>query len=483
MMKIAIQPVILSGGSGCRLWPFSREAYPKQFLSFSGDKTLLQQTLARVDGLVADSSCFELKSTLVVCNEAHRFLVAEQFRQIAASMNAAILEPVGRNTAPALSLAALHALQQGDDPVLLVMPSDHHVQDLAGFRARVLEASMWAVDGALVTFGIVPDKAETGYGYIRKGEKVSENAFELDCFVEKPDGIKAQFYLNSGQYLWNSGLFVLRASVWMEKIASLRPDIARICEASLFQAKRDGDFIRVDKESFQTCPSDSIDYAVMEKLGHKECLVLPLDVGWSDLGSWPELAEISVKDENANVRLGDVYLKDCNDSLVYAQSRFVAALGVSDLMVIETKDALLVARKDLAQDIKSIVEHLKESARQEHIYHAKVHRPWGDYEGIDDGSRYKVKRLMVSPGASLSLQLHHHRAEHWIVVKGTAKVTRGDESFFLGENESTYISMGVRHRLENPGRIPLEVIEVQSGSYLDEDDIVRFDDIYNRIES
>lgn len=485
-MKIVIQPVVLSGGSGTRLWPYSREAYPKQFLAFVGEKTLLQETVARIEDMEPDPERFEIRPPMAVCNELHRFLVAEQLRQMGFDSTAIILEPMGRNTAPALTLAADHAAAQEEDPILVVMPSDHHIERVAEFRQRLLDAAEWAAKGAVVTFGIVPDKPETGYGYIRKGAAAGEGAYDLDAFVEKPDTVMASSYLTSGDYFWNSGIFVLRASVWRQQIRQHRPDIATACEASLAAAKRDGDFIRVDKPLFAACPSDSIDYAVMERLagasGSVRALVLPLDVGWSDLGSWSALSDVKPQDEQGNVTVGDVFAKDSKNSLLYSQNRFLAAVGVSDLLVIETTDAVLVAHKDKAQDVKAITEHLKQSSRQEHVFHAKVHRPWGDYEGIGNGNRYQVKRLTVKPGASLSLQLHHHRAEHWIVVKGTARVTRGTDSFLLGENESTFIPLGVQHRLENPGVIPLEIIEVQSGGYLGEDDILRFQDKYNRIE-
>ncbi len=486
-MKISVQPIILSGGSGTRLWPYSREAYPKQFLSFTGDNTLFQDTVTRVEDMGAGPAQLEIKSPVVVCNELHRFLVGEQLRQLGFDEFSIILEPIGRNTAPALTLAALQASAGGDDPVLVVMPSDHHIEDVAGFRQRMLAAIHKAAEGAVVTFGIVPTKPETGYGYIRKGAALGEEFFLLDGFVEKPDALTASEYLASGQYLWNSGLFVLRASVWLEQIRQHRPDIAQACQEAYTQAKGDGNFVRIDKARFAACPSDSIDYAVMEKLaqtpGGIESVVLSLDVGWSDLGSWSAFSEVRPQDENGNVAVGDVFTKDVANSLLYAQNRFLAAVGVSDLIVIETTDAVLVVHKDKAQEVKAITNHLKHSARLEHVFHAKVHRPWGDYEGIDNGERYQVKRLTVKPGGCLSLQLHHHRAEHWTVVHGTAKVTRGEEVFLLGENESTFIPVGIQHRLENPGVIPLEIIEVQSGSYLGEDDIVRLEDQYNRIES
>jgi mannose-1-phosphate guanylyltransferase/mannose-6-phosphate isomerase len=486
-MKISIQPVILSGGSGTRLWPYSREAYPKQFLSFTGDKTLFQDTVVRVEDMNVDPRRAEVKPPIVVCNELHRFLVGEQLRQLGFDEFAIVLEPIGRNTAPALTLAALQAVAENDDPVLVVMPSDHHIEDLEGFRKRMLAAIYVADEGAVATFGIVPTKPETGYGYIRKGADLGDESFLLDSFVEKPDALTAAEYLASGQYLWNSGLFVLRASVWLEQIRLHRPDIEVACTDAFTQAKGDGNFVRIDKLRFTTCPSDSIDYAVMEKLSNGgsavKSVVLSLDVGWSDLGSWSAFSEVRPQDEHGNVAVGDVFIKDATNSLLYAQNRFLAAVGVNDLIVIETTDAVLVVHKDKAQEVKAITDHLKHSSRQEHVFHAKVHRPWGDYEGIDNGERYQVKRLTVKPGGTLSRQLHHHRAEHWIVVRGTAKVTRGETSFLLGENESTFIPLGTPHRLENPGVIPLEIIEVQSGSYLGEDDIVRFEDQYNRIDS
>jgi len=486
-MKISIQPVILSGGSGTRLWPYSREAYPKQFLSFTGEGTLFQDTVGRVEDMQVDLAKVELKPPVVVCNELHRFLVGEQLRQMGFDEFSIVLEPIGRNTAPALTLAALQASSNGDDPILVVMPSDHHIEDVAGFRARLLDAIFKAADGAVATFGIVANKPETGYGYIRKGESVGDEVFKLDAFVEKPDALTAASYLASGQYLWNSGLFVLRASVWQEQIQRYRPDIWQACQEAFAQAKGDGSFVRIDKARFAACPSDSIDYAVMEKLAGAAdgpaSVVLSLDVGWSDLGSWSAFSEVRPQDEKGNVTVGDVFVKDTSNSLLYAQNRFLAGVGISDLIVIETTDAVLVVHKDNAQDVKAITDHLKTSQRLEHVFHAKVHRPWGDYECIDTGERYQVKRLTVKPGATLSKQLHHHRAEHWTVVRGTARVSRGEECFLLGENESTYIPVGVCHRLENPGVIPLEIIEVQSGSYLGEDDIVRFEDKYNRIES
>ncbi len=487
-MNIAIQAVVLSGGAGTRLWPFSREAYPKQFLSFTGGETLFQDTLARVVGLKGENNTFGILPPLVVCNEMHRFLVAEQLRKMGLENGSILLEPIGRNTAPALTLAALGAVEEGANPVLLVLPSDHFVAEVAGFQARLAEAIELAATGSIVTFGIVPNKPETGFGYIHRGASFGENAFILGGFREKPDEATAQEYLASGEYFWNSGIFILEAKTWLGEIGRHRPDILETCTEAWRSSKRDGDFIRVDKALFSRCPSDSIDYAVMEKLAggtpdSPRGIVLPLDVGWSDLGSWPALTSVRPTDGDGNVMIGDVFTKDTRNSVLYSQSRFLAAVGITDVVVIETTDAVLVAHKDRAQDVKAITDHLRKTERSEHVFHAKVHRPWGDYEAIGNGSRYQVKRLIITPGSSLSLQLLHHRAEHWIVVKGTARVTRGDETFLLTENESTYIPLGIKHRLENPGAIPLEIIEVQSGSYLGENDIVRFEDRYNRLES
>lgn len=488
-MTIPVQSVVLSGGAGTRLWPFSREAYPKQFLPLTGDKSLFQQTVDRVLSMDSREGRFEFLSPLIVCNEIHRFIAAEQLRQISVEGSGILLEPVGKNTAPAVTLAALHALEEDRDPVLVVLPSDQHVEDVAEFQAQMSKAVEMAAKGDIVTFGIVAESPETGFGYIRRGPEIEDGVFVLEGFTEKPDVKTAAEYLASERYYWNSGIFVMRVGTWLEQIAQHQPAIFDACKAALAASKRDGDFIRVDKEAFGKCPSDSIDYAVMERLTAKSSLegprgaVLPLDVGWSDLGSWPALSKVRPRDGDGNVTIGDVVLKDTRNSLLYSQSRLLAAVGLADVVIIETTDAVLVAHKDRAQDVKTITEHLKKVNRSEHIFHAKVHRPWGDYESIDNGQRYQVKRLTIKPGATLSLQMHHHRAEHWIVVKGTARVTRGEETFLLTENESTYIPLGVKHRLENPGTIPLEIIEVQSGSYLGEDDIVRFQDRYHRLES
>ncbi|RNE90057.1 mannose-1-phosphate guanylyltransferase/mannose-6-phosphate isomerase [Marichromatium sp. AB31] len=486
-----LQPVILSGGSGTRLWPLSREAYPKQFLPLTGEHTMLQETVRRLDGLEREHprQGAGLVDPIVVCNEAHRFLVAEQFRAVGRRAAAIVLEPEGRNTAPALTLAARIAVVEGADPVLLVMPADHTIADEPGFRAAVSDAFALASDGAVVTFGIVPGKPETGYGYIRRGQPYHGDgldgaAYRLDAFVEKPDAATAESYLASGDYLWNSGIFVLRASRWLALIERFRPDIAEAVTRACAAVSDDGDFQRVDPALFAACPSDSIDYAVMERLTAEgesvPAVVLPLDVGWSDVGAWPALWEVRARDAEGNVRDGDTFVHEAADNLLIAQHRMLAAIGVNDLIVVETPDAVLVADKAHAQDVKAVTESLRRDQRNEYRHHQRVHRPWGAYESIDQGARYQVKRLTVKPGESLSLQMHHHRAEHWIVVSGTARVTCGEETFLLTENQSTYIPVGTRHRLENPGTIPLELVEVQSGSYLGEDDIVRYEDRYNR---
>jgi mannose-1-phosphate guanylyltransferase/mannose-6-phosphate isomerase len=464
-----LHPVVLSGGSGTRLWPLSREHYPKQLLGFVGNQTLLQQTIQRLDGLDG------VAAPLVVCNEEHRFLVAEQLRGLNRQASRIVLEPVGRNTAPALTLAALALTDKSNDALMIVMPADHVIRDVAAFHQAVREAMTLAEAGSLVTFGIKPSAPETGYGYIRKGtgHKVAE-------FVEKPDAATAQRYLDSGEYLWNSGMFVMRGSVWLDEIGRLRPDILAACRDAIANGANDADFFRVKKEAFTSCPSDSVDYAVMEKTDR--AAVVPLDAGWSDIGAWSALWQVSPQDSAGNVLQGDVYALDTSNALLISQSRLLAAVGLKDTIVVETPDAVLVAHKDYAQKVKDVVAHLKKQSRNEHLDHRRVYRPWGTYEGVDAGERFQVKRLVVKPGASLSLQMHHHRAEHWVVVRGTARVTRGEEVFLLSENQSTYIPIGEKHRLENPGTIPLEIIEVQSGSYLGEDDIVRFQDVYNRVE-
>ena len=463
-----LQPVLLSGGSGTRLWPLSREAYPKQFLPLAGDETMVQATWRRVEAL-ADLA------PIVVANEEHRFLVAEQLRQVGAPVPAILLEPVGRNTAPAIAAAALQAMAGGADPLLLVLPSDHVVRDVAGFQRAVREASSAAEAGALVTFGVVPDAPETGFGYIQA--EAGDGLRQVLRFVEKPDAATARSYLDAGGYYWNSGMFLFRASRYLEELARFRPDIVDAVRAAHAAARHDGDFVRLDKDAFSACPSDSIDYAVMEKTA--DAMVLPVDIGWNDVGSWSALWDVAERDADGNAHHGDVIAVDSRNSYAYAQ-RLVALVGLDDIVVVETDDAVMVARKDKVQEVKQVVARLKQEQRSQAVLHREVHRPWGSYDSVDNGGRHQVKRIKVKPGAALSLQMHHHRAEHWIVVSGTAKVTRGDETLLLSENESTYIPLGVKHRLENPGKVPLELIEVQSGSYLGEDDIVRFEDVYGR---
>ena len=476
----SIVPVVLSGGSGTRLWSLSREKYPKQLLPLVDDQSMLQATVARIDGIPG------VGDPLLVCNEEHRFVVAEQVRLLN-KRGKIILEPFGRNTAPALTLAALFASQGGADPVLVVMPADHVILDAVAFQDAVIKAASLAETGVAVTFGIAPDCPETGYGYIQKGALLAgqTDVFQLARFVEKPEFDVAQAYLDSGDYLWNSGLFVMRASVWLAALKICRPDILDACRQALAEGSTDGDFVRVAREAFTTCPADSIDYAVMEHLsagrpGLPACMVIPLSAGWSDVGAWDALWKVLPKCGRGNASRGDVLLESCNDTLAISEGRLVACVGVSNLIVVETDDAVLVAHHDATQDVKKIVERLKADQRSVAQWHRKVFRPWGWYDGVDAGSRFQVKRICVKPGASLSLQMHHHRAEHWVVVSGTAQVTKGDEIFLISENQSTYIPLGVTHRLENPGIVPLEMIEVQSGSYLGEDDIVRFDDTYGR---
>ncbi|WOX07278.1 mannose-1-phosphate guanylyltransferase/mannose-6-phosphate isomerase [Microbulbifer pacificus] len=464
-------PVILCGGTGSRLWPLSREAYPKQFLSLAGNQTMLQATALRLDGLP------EVEAPILVCNEAHRFAAAEQLQEVGRAAQSILLEPCARNTAPAIALAALCAMEQGQDPLLLVLPADHVVADTAAFQQSVSAAKKLAEDGLLVTFGIVPTCAETGYGYIRSGDAL-ECGWKVAEFVEKPDLATAEQYLASGDYNWNSGMFLFRASRYLEELAQHNPAMLDACRAALTGAARDLDFTRIDAAAFGRCPSVSVDYAVMEKT--ESAAVVPMQAGWSDVGSWSALWELAERDENDNLLRGDVLAEDASGCLVHGGDRLVGILGVQDLVVVDTDDALMVAHKGRVQDVKKLVQRLKQSARSEAENHRKVFRPWGYYDSIDAGPRFQVKRIVVKPGCQLSLQMHHHRAEHWIVVRGTAKVTRGDDQLLLTENESTFIPLGVVHRLENPGAIPLELIEVQSGSYLGEDDIVRFEDKYGR---
>ncbi|AYV15716.1 mannose-1-phosphate guanylyltransferase/mannose-6-phosphate isomerase [Shewanella algae] len=465
-------PVILAGGSGSRLWPLSRQQFPKQFLTLLGNSSMLQTTIQRLKKI-------EHAPSLVICNEEHRFSVAEQLRINSIETSGIILEPVGRNTAPAVALAAMQALKSSDDPLLLVLAADHVIEDEIAFCASVSQAIQYAKAGKLVTFGIVPTKPETGYGYIKRGEILGEQfVFDVAQFVEKPCLDIAKGYLNSGEYYWNSGMFLFKASTYLAELKAHRPEMYSACEQAMLDTQADLDFIRINKVAFEACPDDSIDYAVMEKTDH--AVVVPIDCGWSDVGSWSSLWEISDKDENGNACRGDVINIDTCNTYVNASERLVATIGLDDLIIVETKDAILVAKQSKVQQVKRIVDQLKAEERCEWLHHREVYRPWGKYDSIDRGERFQVKRITVKPGEKLSIQMHHHRAEHWIVVSGTAKVTNGNKEILITENQSTYIPVGVIHSLENPGKVPLELIEVQSGSYLGEDDIVRFEDKYGR---
>ncbi|KAB7765802.1 mannose-1-phosphate guanylyltransferase/mannose-6-phosphate isomerase [Xanthomonas maliensis] len=463
-----VLPIILSGGSGTRLWPLSRETYPKQFLPLVGEQTMLQSTWHRAAPVAGHAP-------IIVANEEHRFIAAEQLQQLGVKPSAILLEPKGRNTAPAIAVAALEATRDGSDPLLLVLPSDHVIRDEAAFQAAVTQAAQAASQGKLVTFGIKPTSPETGYGYIKAAGGTGVSPVER--FVEKPDLTTAQGYLASGEYYWNSGMFLFRASRYLEELRKFQPAIAEASRKAWELSKRDADFTRLDKDAFAASPSDSIDYAVMEKTA--DAVVVPLDAGWNDVGSWSALLEVSEQDGAGNAHHGDVIQIDCRNTYAYG-SRLIAMVGLEDVVVVETPDAVLVGHRDRIQEVKDVVGQIKSNGRSEATWHRKVYRPWGAYDSIDNGHRHQVKRITVKPGAVLSLQMHHHRAEHWIVVSGTAEVTRGEEVLLLTENQSTYIPLGVTHRLRNPGKLPLELIEVQSGSYLGEDDIVRFEDTYGR---
>lgn len=465
-----IIPVLLCGGSGTRLWPLSRSQYPKQFLRLLGEHSLLQATLLRLEGFPG------LGRPVLITNEAHRFLVAEQIREIGIEADI-LLEPAARNTAPALAAAAQWCRRDGQSPLMLVLPSDHVVTDIAAFQQAVALGMPHAAAGRFVTFGITPERPETGYGYIHRGAAINDG-FAIDRFVEKPDLATAQSYLDSGEYYWNSGMFLFRADRYLHTLNRLAPDIVEPARNAVDRARRDLDFVRLDSETFAACRADSIDYALMEKT--TDGIVIPLAAGWNDIGAWDTLCRSASADFNGNTCTGDVIAHDCSNNLIRAESRLVTTIGLTDMVVIETADAVLVAPKNRTQDVKQIVEKLLKEGRTEGDLHTQVHRPWGSYQGIVQGERYQVKRIIVKPGKQLSLQKHHHRAEHWIVVKGTAKVTRGEDILLLAENESTYIPLGVVHRLENLGRIDLEMIEVQSGGYLGEDDIVRLEDVYGR---
>ena len=479
-----IQPVILCGGSGTRLWPLSRSGFPKQFLCLTGDDSLFQQAAKRLSVLGEQGD--EVSEPIIICHEDHRFLAQEQLREAGIGLGAALLEPVGRNNAPALTLAALQAIDQGQDPILVVTPADQTVADPVAFTLAMHLAIKNAEAGGIVILGIKPDRPETGYGYIKAISSASQGSVaQVDKFVEKPDIETAQRYLAEGGYYWNAGMFVLKASVWLKALKEFRPDIANATQAAWHNKTSDAKFVRPGKVEFAAVPSESIDYSVMEQCPNSQFAIhmVALDAGWSDLGAWDAVWGVLPKDAQGNAYVGDVLLTDSHNSLVQATSRLVSLVGVRDLVVIETPDAVMVADKFRSQEVKHIVSALQKNGREEHTLHRKVHRPWGWYDSIDEAERFKVKRIMVKPGASLSLQKHHHRAEHWIVVKGTAEITNGDKVLLLTENQSTYIPLGEVHRLANPGTLPLEIIEVQSGSYLGEDDIVRFEDTYGRVSN
>jgi mannose-1-phosphate guanylyltransferase len=463
-------PVIMSGGSGTRLWPLSRKHKPKQFLALFGDNTMFQETLECLTGLD------DLESPIIVCNNDHRFMVAEQLQQLAVTKPTIILEPFGKNTAPAVAIAALQAMESGNDPILLVLAADHVINDISAFHQAIALAKVEAEKGLLVTFGVVPISPNTGYGYIQADEK--NTISKVKAFVEKPDLDTAINYAASGNYYWNSGMFLFKASTLIAELEQYSPDILNSCRDALAKGASDLDFIRLESDAFETCPADSIDYAVMEHTD--KAVVVPLDAGWNDVGSWSSLWECAEQDDDSNVLQGDVMIDDVQNSYIHSEHRLVTVLGLDNIIVIETADAVMVSHKYSVQNVKEIVKRLSKDNRKEAENHRLCYRPWGHYDSIDNGEYFQVKRITVNPGASLSLQMHHHRAEHWVVINGVAEVICGDKTLLLSENESTYIPVGLKHRLSNPGSVPLQIIEVQSGSYLGEDDIVRFDDDYHR---
>ena len=480
---IPVLPIVMAGGSGTRLWPLSRAQYPKQFLILKGNRSLFQEAAQRLTTLAAAD--IEVAAPCVVGNEEHRFLVLDQLRELNLNTATVLLEPVGRNTAPAMTVAALYAMEAGQDPVLVVTAADHTYVDEAAFTSALQQAVRTAAQGAVVTLGIAPDRPETGFGYLRCTDAGS-GTLKVAQFVEKPDLATAKAYVADGGFYWNSGIFVVRASVWLKALQQFRPDIASATLTSWNSRTVDASFVRPNAAAFALIPSESVDYAVMERCPQApefDIRMVPLNAGWSDLGAWDAVWDVSAKDASGNAAVGDSLVIDSRNTLVHATSRLVSVVGLSDVVVIETPDAVLVADRSRSQEVKMIVGQLQKSGRTEQNLHRQVHRPWGWYDSIDSGSRFQVKRIMVKPGATLSLQMHHHRAEHWIVVSGTAEVTNGDQVILLTENQSTYIPLGTTHRLANPGKVPLEIIEVQSGSYLGEDDIVRFEDTYGRVKT
>lgn len=480
-------PVILCGGAGTRLWPLSRDEYPKQLLTLAGNETMLQETVRRMAGFTHEQADLA-PIPIVVCNEDHRFLVAEQIKNMGCDRASIILEPIGRNTAPALTVAALHATRNSQDPLLLVMPADHVIEDIDVFHQALANGIQPALSGAIVTFGIIPDRPETGYGYIQANHRatISDQVFPIIRFFEKPDRETAEIYISKGGYYWNSGMFLMRAGTWLTAMGKFQPAMLNICNTAFERGNQDLDFLRLDRDTFSGCPADSIDYAVMEKLSTLSSpsihgAVVPLNAGWSDVGAWDAVWEISEKDDRDNSVSGDVVLEGTYKSLVLSTSRLVSCVGIDGLVIVETPDAVLVAQMDKVQDVKNMVTTLKAKVRKEGSTHRKVYRPWGWYDSLEQGECFQVKRILVKPGGILSLQMHHHRSEHWIVVQGTAKVTRGDETIILNENQCIFMPIGEKHRVENPGKVILEIIEVQSGRYLGEDDIIRLEDHYGRM--